>query len=64
MKLCPTSGAKRQVDFRFVNGFFCSADSLPEASPAQAAGVTTHLWSVADLVALWEAEERRLERAA
>jgi hypothetical protein len=33
-------------------------------SPAMAAGVTDHLWSVADLVALWEREERRLERAA
>jgi len=33
-------------------------------SPAMAAGVTDHLWSVADLVALWESEERRLERAA
>jgi IS1 family transposase len=33
-------------------------------SPAMAAGVTDHLWSVADLVALWESEERRAERAA
>jgi IS1 family transposase len=33
-------------------------------SPAMAAGVTGHLWSVEDLVALWESEERRLERAA
>lgn len=33
-------------------------------SPAMAAGVTNRLWSVADLVALWETEERRLERAA
>lgn len=32
--------------------------------PAMAAGVTDHLWSVGDLVALWEGEERRLERAA
>jgi len=32
-------------------------------SPAMAAGVTDHLWSVADLVAMWESEERRLERA-
>ena len=31
-------------------------------SPAMAAGVTDHLWSVSDLVDLWEAEERRLER--
>jgi IS1 family transposase len=33
-------------------------------SGAMAAGVTDHLWSVEDLVALWESEERRLERAA
>lgn len=33
-------------------------------SPAMAAGVTDHLWSVEDLVALWESEERRGERAA
>jgi IS1 family transposase len=33
-------------------------------SRAMAAGVTDHLRSVADLVALWENVERRLERAA
>jgi IS1 family transposase len=33
-------------------------------SPAMAAGVTDHLWSVTDLVALWETEERGSERAA
>jgi hypothetical protein len=34
-------------------------------SPAMAAGVETRLWSVEDLVALWEAyEQRRAERAA
>lgn len=33
-------------------------------SPAMAAGVTNRLWSVADLVNLWESEERRAERAA
>jgi IS1 family transposase len=33
-------------------------------SPAMAAGVTDHLWSVSDLVDLWEAEERKVERAA
>jgi IS1 family transposase len=33
-------------------------------TPAMAAGVTNRLWEVADLVALWESEERRGERAA
>jgi hypothetical protein len=33
-------------------------------SPAMAAGVTDQLWSVEDLVALWEDEQRRAERAA
>lgn len=33
-------------------------------TPAMAAGITDHLWSVQDLVNLWESEERRLERAA
>ena len=33
-------------------------------SPAMAASVTDKLWSVADLVALWESEEQEGERAA
>jgi hypothetical protein len=33
-------------------------------SPAMAAGVAEHLWSVADLVALWESEERKRETGA
>jgi len=33
-------------------------------TPAMAAGVTDRLWSVEDLVALWEEYERRAERAA
>jgi Asp/Glu/hydantoin racemase len=33
-------------------------------SPAMAAGVTDRLWSVADLVALWDSEERRGAKAA
>src|SRR5438270_4605239 len=33
-------------------------------SPAMAAGVANRLWDVCDLVAMWEAEERRMERAA
>ena len=33
-------------------------------TPAMAAGVTERLWEVSDLVALLEADERGLERAA
>lgn len=33
-------------------------------TPAMAAGVTDRRWDVEDLVAAWEANERRLERAA
>ncbi len=33
-------------------------------TPAMAAGVTDRLWEVSDLVALWESEERREQRAA
>ncbi len=33
-------------------------------TPAMAAGITARLWDAADLVAAWEASERRLERAA
>ena len=33
-------------------------------TPAMAAGVTDRLWEVADVVAAWEASERREERAA
>ena len=34
------------------------------STPAMAAGVTDRLWEVSDLVALLEASERGLERAA
>jgi hypothetical protein len=33
-------------------------------TPAMAAGVTDRLWDVEDLVAAWEASERRPERQA
>jgi hypothetical protein len=33
-------------------------------TPAMAAGVTDRLWEVSDLVAAWEASERRVERPA
>jgi len=33
-------------------------------TPAMAAGVTTRLWEVEDLVALWEARERNAEQRA
>jgi len=44
---------------------FIKIHSTLRTSPAMAAGVTDRLWSVEDLVALWEAyESRRAERAA
>jgi hypothetical protein len=33
-------------------------------TPAMAAGVTDRLWEVSDLIAMLEADERGLERAA
>jgi len=33
-------------------------------TPAMAAGVTSKLWEVSDLVAAWQVYERRQERAA
>jgi len=47
----------------FAYNFIKSHRTL-RTSPAMAAGVTDRLWSVEDLVALWEAcEQRRTERA-
>lgn len=43
---------------------FIKIHSTLRVTPAMAAGVTDRLWSVEDLVALWESEERRKERAA
>ena len=44
----------------FADNFIQIHSSL-RTSPAQAAGVTGHLWSVNDLVVLWEAYEKRAE---
>jgi IS1 family transposase len=38
---------------------FIQIHSTLRTSPAQAAGVTDHLWSVDDLVSLWESYERK-----
>jgi hypothetical protein len=50
-----------------LNYFACNFIKIHRTlrtSPAMAAGVTDLLWSVEDLVALWEAyEQRRAERA-
>ena len=46
----------------FVYNFIKIHRTLP-CTPAMAAGVTDRLWEVSDLVALWEAEERREKRA-
>jgi len=43
---------------------FIKIHATLRCTPAMAAGVTDRLWSVEDLVALWESEERRAERAA
>ena len=43
---------------------FIKIHRTSRTSPAMAAGVTDRLGEVSDLVALWEAEERREERAA
>jgi hypothetical protein len=43
---------------------FIKIHSTLRVTPAMAAGVTDRLWEVADLVAAWEAYERRVERAA
>ena len=43
---------------------FIKINRTLRTTPAMAAGVTNRLWDVADLVAAWEAEERREERAA
>jgi IS1 family transposase len=43
---------------------FIKIHSTLRMTPAMAAGITQRLWDVADLVAAWEAWERREERAA
>jgi hypothetical protein len=43
---------------------FIKINRTLRVTPAMAAGVTDRLWEVSDLVALVEASERRLKRAA
>jgi|SRR5208282_299817 len=43
---------------------FIQIHSTLRTSPAQAAGVTDHLWSVGDLVSLWESYEKNKAAAA
>ncbi len=51
------------LHFAYYN--FVRIHQTLRVTPAMAAGVTDRLWSVEDLVALWEAyEQRRAERAA
>ena len=47
----------------FAYNFIKTRGTL-RTTPAMAAGVTDRLWEVSDLVALLEASERELERAA
>ena len=62
------SNSQRWPDFPRKVFFACTFIKIHRTlrtSPAMAAGVTDRLWSVEDLVALWEAyEQRRAERAA
>lgn len=46
----------------FAYNFIQQHRSL-RSSPAQAAGVTDHLWDVADLVTLWESYENKDTKA-
>jgi len=43
---------------------FIKINRTLRTTPAMAAGVTSRLWDVADLVAAWEAEEQRSDKAA
>lgn len=43
---------------------FIQIHSTLRTSPAQAAGVTDHLWSVNDLVSLWESYENEAKLKA
>jgi hypothetical protein len=43
---------------------FIKIHRILRTTPAMAAGVTDRLWEVSDLVALWEAAERREDMAA
>jgi hypothetical protein len=55
--------APTALNYFFYN--FIKIHRTLRTSPAMAEGVTDRLWSVKDLVALWEAyEQRRAERAA
>jgi hypothetical protein len=46
------------VPLNYFSYNFIQIHRTLRTSPAMAAGVTDHLWSVTDLVALWEREER------
>jgi len=60
----PTAAWGSGLLFYFAYNFIKIHRTL-RTSPAMAAGVTDRLWSVEDLVALWESyEQRRAERAA
>lgn len=66
-----SNGFSRKVENHFaavaLNYFsynFIKIHSTLRTSPAMAAGITDKLWSVEDLVALWEREERKREKTA
>jgi hypothetical protein len=56
-----TNAFSRKIDFAYN---FVNIHRTLRTTPAMAAGVTDRLWEASDLVAMLEADERGLERAA
>ena len=52
------------ISLHYMHYNFCRVHQTLRVTPAMAANVTDRLWEVSDLVAMLEADERGLERAA